>query len=101
MSLFYKVLLSVYHTSCVCKFMFPQFWKIWGLRFRSLLPPCSCLMEGSHNMARQVLTFAKTVCEVTALLWVIQDSHSKAAEHQHGASDQLNGVSLQIRKKKK
>lgn len=52
-------------------------------------------------MARQVLTFVKTVCEVTALLWAIQDSHSKAAEHQHGAPDQLNGVSLQIRKKKK
>lgn len=51
-------------------------------------------------MARQVLTFAKTVCEVTALLWAIQDSHSKAAEYQHGASDQLNGVSLQIKKKK-
>lgn len=52
-------------------------------------------------MAWQVLTFAKTVCEVTALLWVIQHSRSKATEHRHGASDQLNGVSLQIRKENK
>lgn len=100
MGLFLKILLSVYHTSCVCKFVFPQFWKISAFDSEVCFLPALVFCR-AHTMARQVLTFATTVYEVTALLWVIQHSRSTAPEHRYGASDRLNGASLQIRKENK